>query len=796
MNRKGFIALCEWGIAKTDLAQFLHTSSQRRTLSGGALINMLPLFFFLFFCSCSVTKLIPEGKSLLSKNRINIHYSDSIPKDVRVKSGSLIDYIPLSQTPNTRFLGADFSTWLYMKSDSTKNNWWNKTLRRIGKEPRYYNAEDTDRSKTNMNIYMSSVGYLNNSVTAQVEHRKNSITVTYDIIPKDPFYIDSVWYNFNDKSLAKYILQDSLSMLIKKGDVLTRDAMQHERQRISKMLNDKGFYTFSINDIDFLVDTLHTKNRALLQININKRYSQNKYEDHKIYKINNIYVYPNFDGLIDSLTPIDTVRYDGVDYLYQYGDLNIKTKPLSRQVLFATGDTWSSDGIENTTSRFLNMKYYKRASIDFENIPDLDTAQFGYLDSYIRLTPSKIGSIKVDGELSSNSNYASITARLGYSNKNIFKHSEVFDISFNASYDFFYNKQKKDAYQFGFKTSLSFPKLIVPFVANSLRHAHDIESQISIGYDIQNRPDYLRHIATTSFGYKWSNDKRLRFSYNPISINYIGLPRVSEGYLDNITNPYLRNTYTDQFILGTNFGIVYNKEKAYGSNFVLKGNVETAGNSLYLGGMVFDQNQKTSDIGEKYYTLFGKKYAQYARANVDFSYKYNFLGKSAIVARVYAGAGAGYGNSTVMPFERSFYAGGNTSMRGWQIRALGPGGKALTAGELAYPNSLGDIRLEMNLEGRFPIFGPIHGALFMDLGNIWSNGKGETEASAIFRFDQFYKQLGFNTGAGVRLDFDFFVIRFDWGIILHNPNNIQGDRWIKKFNIDDTSFHFAIGYPF
>lgn len=796
MNRMEFMMLCVLRIAKTNIGLFLRTVLHRESLSRGVVINVIAIFFAISLSSCSVSKLIPEGKSLIVKNHVYIHYNDSTASGAKVKESSLEDYIPLSQTPNSRFFGMDYSMWLYMQSNPDKDNWWNNTLRKIGQEPRYYSAEDADRSKKNMNIYMSSIGYLDNTLTAKVEYNKKGAIVRYDITPHNPYYIDSVWYNFEDKNLAKYILQDSSSMLIKKGNLLTRDAMIKERQRISKILNNKGFYTFTINDIDYLVDTTHATNRAFVQLNINKRRFQNRVEEHKIYKINNIFVYPNFNGLIDSLTHIDTVRYNNVSYLYQNGDINIKTKPLSRQVRFAHGDTWLPEKIENTNSSFLNMKYYKTASIDFDNIPNIDTTEFGYLDSYIRLVPAKIHGVKADGEISSNANYTSIIARMGYSNKNIFKHSETFDISFNAGYDLFYNKSKTDAYQFGVKTSLSFPKLVVPFVVKSSSFIHNIESKISFGYDIQNRPDYRRNIFTTTFGYKWSNGKQLVFLYNPVSISYIGLPRVSEEYLGTITNPYLKNTYTDQLIAGTTFGVLYNKEKTYGSNYTLKANFETAGNTLYLGAVVFNQKRKTSRVGGEHFTVFGERYAQYIRADVDFSYKYNFLGKSAIVARAYAGIGTGYGNSITMPFERSFYAGGNASMRGWQIRALGPGGKTLTEENLKYPNSLGDIRLEMNLEGRFPIIGPIHGAVFLDVGNIWSNGKGETDKSAIFYFDKFYKQLAFNTGAGIRLDLDFFVIRLDWGIILHNPNNIAGQRWIRKFNFDNTALHFAIGYPF
>lgn len=795
MNKRRFIIL-DGIIAKTSTNSFLRSVSHKKTASQTALINLITVFSVIFFSSCNVTKLIPEDKYLVTKNRVYIHYNDSIAKSAKVKGHSLTKYIPLSQTPNSRFFGMDISTWLYMKSKPENNNWWNKTLRRVGQEPRYYNAVERERSEKNMNIYMASIGYLDNTITSHAEYKKKRAYLKYDVVSSKPYYIDSVWYNFNDESLAKYVLSDSSSMLIKKDALFMREVLNQERQRIAKILNNKGFYTFTANNINYLIDTSHATNGVNIQLNVNKRLVQNKLESHKIYKINNVHVYPDFNGLIDSTTVIDTVSYNNIDFIYQNGKINVKTKPLYRQVRFAPSDTWLPESVENTTRSFMNMQYYKTMSIDFTNVNQSDTTGYGYLDSHIRLIPSKIHNIKVEGEISSSPNYTSLIARLGYSNKNIFKHSEVFDISFNAGYDIMYSKAKNDAYQFGVDASLSFPKLVVPFIVKHTKFIHNIESQVSIGYDIQNRPDYRRHILTTEFGYKWSNGKHLRFRYNPISINYIGLPRVSQDYLDGITNEYLKNTYTNQLIVGTNFNVIYNKENIFGSNYILKLNVETAGNTLYLGGLVFGQKKHTNSTGNNYFTILGEQYAQYARMDVDFSYKYNFLGKSSIVSRFYAGIGTGYGNSQTMPFERFFYAGGNTSMRGWQIRGLGPGGKIFTDNNISYANSLGDIRLELNLEGRFPILGPITGAVFFDLGNVWSNGHGETDPSAIFHFDEFYKQLGFNTGVGIRLDFDFLVLRLDWGIILHDPNKIAGNRWMQRFSLNDTTLHFAIGYPF
>ncbi len=172
---------------------------------------------------------------------------------------------------------------------------------------------------------------------------------------------------------------------------------------------------------------------------------------------------------------------------------------------------------------------------------------------------------------------------------------------------------------------------------------------------------------------------------------------------------------------------------------------------------------------------------------------------TAIAARWYSGVGLAYGNSLSLPFDRLFYVGGSNSMRGWSPRTLGPGSTLTedTDSSDDYPNKVGDIKLEANVELRFPIWGNIHGATFFDLGNVWyMNEDSYNDPDGIFHFDSFYKQLGLNTGLGIRVDITFAVLRLDWGIQMHNPNLPEAERWIKKFNWDYTSFNFGVGYPF
>jgi outer membrane protein assembly factor BamA len=199
-----------------------------------------------------------------------------------------------------------------------------------------------------------------------------------------------------------------------------------------------------------------------------------------------------------------------------------------------------------------------------------------------------------------------------------------------------------------------------------------------------------------------------------------------------------------------------------------------------------------------HYNIFGIRYSQYFRTDLSFSRKEVLGAKTALAYRLYAGAGLAYGNSTEIPIDRLFYAGGSNSMRGWAARTLGPGSVTITEDQRIYPSQVGNMKIEANLEFRFPIWSMFNGALFFDAGNVFMIGqKGREYAEgSVFHFNDFYKNIGFNTGLGIRLDISFAVLRFDWGIRLYDPNQPMGERWIHNFRWKNTALNFGVGYPF
>ena len=266
-------------------------------------------------------------------------------------------------------------------------------------------------------------------------------------------------------------------------------------------------------------------------------------------------------------------------------------------------------------------------------------------------------------------------------------------------------------------------------------------------------------------------------------------------YFNSLQNQYLKHSFESQLIVAISGSYVLKKQykDAPNNQTTLRVNCELSGNAL--NGIVHLLSKPTD--GKTYHEFLGIRYSQYVRGDIDASHRIMFGKVTALAARLYAGAAYAYGNSNAVPFDRLFYAGGSNSMRGWAPRTLGPGSSPSPT-DVVYPSQMGDMKLEANLEFRFPIWGMIHGATFFDLGNIWyiKNNDANIPDEAVFHFNSFYKQLAFNTGIGLRLDIQFAVLRLDWGIQLHNPNNPVGKRWIHNFKWRNTSLNFGVGFPF
>ena len=287
-----------------------------------------------------------------------------------------------------------------------------------------------------------------------------------------------------------------------------------------------------------------------------------------------------------------------------------------------------------------------------------------------------------------------------------------------------------------------------------------------------------------------------------VDLSVISVPKYNKEFFDRITNPLLFYSYQDHLIMrmGYNF---YRTNKAemnvlqmgrfQRDVFTIRANAETAGNLLY--GLSHLSGQKADEDGN--HKALGIRYSQYFKADADYAITHYFDRRQSVAFHVGAGVAVPYGNSDVLPFEKRFYSGGANSVRGWGVRTLGPGSYDSNNSLSNFIYQCGDIRFDLNLEYRAKLFWVVELGLFIDAGNIWTIKNYEDQPGGVFKFNKFYEQIAAAYGAGIRLDFKYFLVRVDMGMKAHNPASGQ-EKWplIHPNFKRDSEFHFSVGYPF
>ncbi len=774
--------------------------------------------------ACSVTRHIPEGEYLLQ--RVRIEDDRSVPRKERIRREELEKYI--RQQPNKRLFGTNFYIWLYEQADSTKHNRWNNWKRRIGQEPVLLSTDDTERSIRNLKIYMNSKGYYASEASYEIDtlSRRKRARVTYRTRQGAPYRISSLGYEFRDRGLEPLLLADTVHTLLHVGDIFDITQLDAERERITAYLRNLGYYNFSPGNIEYVADTLGGDRRVGVKMVVKQRVSgydrlgRPLYEDNTVYRFGSVNIYPDYQPATATmqgdtlLHRADTLDSHGLGIITRRRR-NLRASALRQVVSIGSGRQYTTAAVDRTYADLMALGFFRSAKITFTERPErvtvtdtiriveptgtettVRTVTEGILDCDIYCTPTLKQSFKAELEGSTTSSFYGLKATVGYQNRNIFRGAEALDISFTGGYEFMKSHEAamSRATELGVKAGLTFPRFLIPGSDRRFRSVLQPKTKLEVAVNFQDRPYYRRTLTSIGLGYHWSNRRYSTFSVRPIDINVIKVGRLDPDFLSQTQNKYLINSYKTQLIAGLSFSYAYNNQRRNlgGNATLVRFNLETSGNLLDGIEHLFSHPH----AGEEYYTLFGIRYSQYVRTDLSVSRKIVLGEKTALAGRLYGGIAKAYGNSDAVPFDRLFYAGGSNSMRGWAPRTLGPG--SVPDPHSKYPAQLGDMKLEANLEFRFPVWGIVHGATFFDLGNIWylkSNAE-EYAPEAVFHLRDFYRQLALNTGLGVRFDIKFAVLRLDWGVQLHNPNRPAGDRWIHRFSWHNTAFNFGVGYPF
>ena len=755
-----------------------------------------------FLASCSLRKHVPEDKMILKNNIVEIN-----SKDANFTKSDITSYISQSATPN--ILGFMPQIWIYYKTENKTDkkfcNWINKT---IGEKPVYFSNDLKEKSVSQISKYLNDIGYFNSGISTEIKNKHGIGSVIYGIYPAQPYIVDSIIYKISDSTIYRYVKEIENELPVQKGDIYNAFDLDDERDMISEYLKNKGYYYFTKDYIFMEVDTNFSVRKANIDIRIDNvlNPSTQKMEPHKRYFINDIYIYPK--GTSFSGTDIDTVthtfkfgrRYRDENFKFIFsGNPKIRFKTFDNMVHIHTGRPYNLKSVTQTYKSLNNLKIYNLTNIDFEPV-ESENDSINLLNCNIVLNRTKVNFYSLQIEGTNSSGDLGILGSFTYRNRNIFKGSEIFNISIKAGtqaqsvLDDAGNTSLFNTREFGIEGSLFFPKFLSPIKFKNFAKEYQPRTTLTTGYNIQSRPIYLRQITTLTFGYNWMSNQYEQHIFTPITLNSVKVeptPAFKE-IIEQETNQRIKDQYTSHLIFGLDYTYTYSNQNVrfLKDFFYFKANIQSSGNLL----SAFNNTGLIKTV-DNYHEILGIRYAQYIRFAFDFRYFHYTKGENQIATRLMLGAGIPYGNSNDMPFEKSFYAGGSNGMRGWQFRELGPG--TFSNPDKLNIERIGDIQLEFNLEYRFPIYSIFKGAVFTDIGNIWTMKENETFGGGQFHFNTFYKQLAADAGIGLRLDISFLLFRLDVAAPMVNPAYPEGQRWrISKLQFNDFILNFGIGYPF
>lgn len=708
--------------------------------------SYIPFSILLLTTACSTGKYVQEGEYILDKVAVVSDQSD-------YNASPLSQYVRQKEKPKL------FS--LFRNPFSRK--------------PVIYDTLQARLSCQDLMTAMQNEGYMNASVSLYTETKGKKLKATYLLHPGQPFLIGKVNYDIQDEGILQLLhLDQPANQQIKPGMRFTVETLDNERKRIAGLLSDNGYFRFNKDFIHFAADTIMGRKDIALTLQLRK------------YKPNN------------NSPEVDHTRYLIRDVLFQSNDsdrIHLRKQVLLNATAIKEGRPYDASALQRTYNNFARLQAVKYTNIKFAEVPDTNL-----LDCHIQISTNKPSTISFQPEGTNTAGDLGAAASITYTNRNLFHGSEQLSIEFRGAYEAITGLegyQDQNYTEFSVETKLVFPRFLAPFLSKSFRRRQTASSEWAVSWDFQNRPEFHRRVFSSAWRYRWSEPKHhLNYRFDLLDLNYVYMPWISStfkrDYLDNAENrnAILRYNYEDIFIMKTGFTVSYTD----GVDAV-RANFESAGN--LLNGVSKGFGFKTNSQGQ--YTLFNIAYAQYVKFDFDYTHLFQFDKRNALALHVGLGVAYPYGNSTVLPFEKRYFSGGANSVRGWSVRELGPGKFKGTDGRIDFINQTGDVKLDLNAEYRSSLFWKLQGALFIDAGNIWTLRNYAEQPGGQFKFTEFYKQIAASYGMGLRLNFDYFILRFDVGMKAINPAyESEKEHWsiIHPKLSRDFDFHFAVGLPF
>lgn len=817
------------------------------------------LFLLALFSACNPTKKLQPGQYIVDKVEVIDDKLTDIPKE------EFEAYF--RQKPNRKFLRKiDFFVWWYNLFDDEKiaakkqkrnqdydeynskkvRKFEKKNQKRIkkGKKPKAPKLKDKEstmliesvrdigepavildsglvnQTRYQLSRFLFSKGYFNNevkdSVTVKAKNRRAHIR--YTLIPKQPYTIARVIYDFDDDKIAWLIREDSMHCLLKPGDIYDFEKQQAEKQRLTDLANNNGYYYYENAYTGFQVDSGIGNHRVNVQVRIKKftkTYSASNdslvYRSHPRLTIANVFIITeSVVGNVRDLQFNDTLKAKKNKLLFLLNQKMPYRESLITDNVSIYKDGWfKRDSAEFTYKQLLGLGVFKNVTIQF--YPNRDNSN--QLDCFIICSPLIKQSITLQPQLTNTYGNLGIDGSFIYQNKNLFKGGELLELKLAGSIaaQAQFNSQSTsgsnieqlpqtfNTIQFGPELTFAVPRAFFPFSLLPFKKEAAPRTYIKSGLNYQSRPEFSRIINSIDYGFTFkSHNNKYKHDIIPLEVYFVRAI-LSAGFkntLDSYNDAFLVNSFQDHVTTLSKYAVTYvSKEN---SNTSSK-HVNYIHWSIQSSGTILRQlfeatNQKRDSLDR--YLIMGIPFAQFIRTDIDYRHYIPVRKKSRVVYRLAGGIGKPLKNLSVLPYEQSFFSGGPNSVRAWRARTLGPGGYDPSSSTARF-DKIGDLLLEGNFEYRFHIIKSFNGAFFVDAGNIWRLNPDAAKPNAEFLLNKFTDQIAIGTGVGIRWDLNFFVLRLDVAAPLKDPKLPVGDRWTfdkKPWNY--SVVNFGIGYPF
>ncbi len=795
------------------------------------------IFVLIAASSCSGTRHLAEDESLYRGSSISIEPS---APDANIKAIERELESVLSPRPNYKILTMRPRLWLYNITSSRDRGIGNWINTRIGRPPVLFDDVNPERTLRLMENRLFNMGYFDAEVTWDTASRRREKAVNYRVSIRQPYRIGNIYLPspVTDAGEAINRVMENTSLL--QGSIYNLNDLKRERERIDRHLKEEGFFYFNADYLLFRADSTAGNREVDLHLVIKPDVPVRDLEK---YRIGNVRVEKGRTG--NSLTVAESLRSGetGTAIISDAGVLPVNETTLLNAIHFESGQVYRNSDHVLSIRHLIGLGVFKFVNIRFERSPGSNSSLTGtgntvygednaengnagkhtdmsghalndrydsrnILDVRIILTPMEKKNISAELRgVSKSNNFAGPGITASFSNRNLLGGAENLSINIDGAFETLIGQKGVNSVEAGLSSDLTLPGLLSPVKPGRVSPRYMPRTIMSLAFSYLDRTDAFSLSSSKSqFGYQWNTSSVKQHRLNPFSFNVFGLGRISEEYERIFTDEaLLRKGMFEQFLLGADYSFFYNTQLSGNerNDWYFNLNLDASGNLAYLAGRYGGLAGK-DETGE--FTFFNQGFSQYFRADMDVRHYIDTYGGNRLAGRVIAGLGLPYGNSTSLPYTKLFTIGGSNSIRAFHPRTLGPGSYSPpdTLASTFNIYQSGEIKLEMNLEYRLNLGNVFKAAIFADAGNIWNIREKKNAPGGAFTSSGFLRQIALGTGAGIRLDFTFFLLRFDLAFPLAIPYAVsEGETYFQRVRLLDSQWrrdnlvlNLAIGYPF